>query len=253
MKLAISTTVMALALGVGATAAAAPAPKPPSKAAVLAALRGPAAGKTPAVSHVYASGVAEKFFVLYTTKGKDCYTRKDVPGKPRECSPTTLPNVALVSRAGETLTVDGTLALPTQEAPWDNPGALQWGVVQVKDFDLDGTPELLVVYAYGGQSLPAVGPTRYKHVALVSPKPLRVALRLDLDHLPGASSLDQSRGRFKFAPGKAEVVVTRTISSATAGGSGREEVTETTTHRFVAGAWKAAGTRRGKARVTGGD
>jgi hypothetical protein len=228
---------------------AAAAPKVPGKAAVQAALKAQGV-KSPSVSHVYA--VADRFLVLFTTKGRDCYTRDDVPGKPKECSDTMAPNVAAIARAADgKLTVEGTLALFTQEPPWDQAGAsTKWGIVQVQDFDRDGTPELLVVYGYEGQSQPAVGSTAYRHLALVAPKPLRVTLRLDLDVRPQASVFGQVTSRFKFDSKKPEVVVTRVTSAKTSDDSGkREETTAVVTQRFVGGAWKVVDTRKGKPRV----
>jgi hypothetical protein len=228
------------------------APKAPTKAAVLALLRGAKVEVSPPISHVLADGDSNRFAVLFLTKGRDCYTREQVPGKPKECSPTTLPNAAVVTRnADGTLALAGVVALPTREAPWDVSGGMKWGIAQVRNLVRDGSRDLLVSYGYDGPSYPAVGFTSYRDLALVSLARVKVTLHLPLDTRPQAGSLDRQTASFKFSSDKPELVVTRLVSVAEEDFRKRRETTELVTWRYApdAGEWRVVDTKRGKTRV----
>ena len=227
---------------------------PPARKQVLPLVRAANPGATVVVSNVLAGDAPGQFVVLFVKKERDCYTRDEVPGKPKECSPTSLPHVALGARDAGALGLRGGVALPTRAAPWDVAGELQWGIAQQGDRDQDGKRELLVVYAYDGPSLPAVGSTRYKDLALIATDPPALALHVGLEESPQASVHDRVRAKFKFTAGKPELVLSRTVSSPGEPGE-REEVDEVVTYRVDAAKheWRIAETKRGKPRKVSED
>ena len=98
------------------------------------------------------------------------------------------------------------LPLPTAAPPWDQPEELKWGITQIKDWDGDGKPELLVIYGYHGPTEWAVGDTYYRDLILVNLDTLGAAVHLTLDQVPQAS-MPGWESKFKFAG--PELTITR--------------------------------------------
>jgi hypothetical protein len=154
------------------------------------------------VSQVFADAGGGRFPVLFVTRGRHCISREVDGQKEENCSATTVPHAALVDANG----VIAELPLPTAAAPWDQPEELKWGITQVKDWDGDGKPELLVIYGYHGPTEWAVGDTYYRDLILLNLDTLGAAVHLTLDQVPQASTPGWE-SKFKFAG--PELTITR--------------------------------------------
>jgi hypothetical protein len=159
------------------------------------------------VSEVLADVGGGRHPVLFVTRGRDCIERTIDKEKEQNCSATSIPHVAIVKRSAGALTLESELALPVSAAPWDQPEELKWGITQIKDWDGDGQPELLVIYGYHGPTIWAIGDTYYRELALYNLSPLQSAVHVTLDQKPqDAANLDLE-SKFKFAGG--ELTITR--------------------------------------------
>jgi hypothetical protein len=155
------------------------------------------------VSQVFADAGGGRFPVLFVTRGRHCISREVDGQKDENCSATTIPHAALVDGSG----VIAELPLPTAAPPWDQPEELKWGITQVKDWDGDGKPELLVIYGYHGPTEWAVGDTYYRDLVLLNLDTLGAAVHLTLDTQPQSSGMPAVESKFKFAGG--ELTITR--------------------------------------------
>jgi hypothetical protein len=188
-----------LGLALAVLAAVAQAEKPPlEKAAVLKLLK-PSGARS--VSQIFADVGGGRFPVLFVKAGKrDCQSEQN-------CSATTVANVALIVRdATGALSVESQLELPTRAPAWDQNGELKWGITNVKDYDGDGKPELMIVYGYNGPVAPGAGDTWYRELALVNlDKPIRLALRVTLDEKPQAMAMPAVETKWKWGPAQLEL------------------------------------------------
>jgi hypothetical protein len=147
-----------------------------------------------------------RFPVLFVTRGRDCIERMVDKEKEQNCSPTTVPHAGIVKRdAKGELQLEGELALPTAAAPWDQAEELKWGITNVKDYDGDGKPELLVIYGYHGPMVWAVGDVYYRDLCLLNLDKLAEALHVTLDEKPEASASPDIETKFKFAAGEVQL------------------------------------------------
>jgi hypothetical protein len=144
-----------------------------------------------------------RYPVLYVTAGKDCIHRVIDGQREESCSPTTLPHVAVVRRAADaSLAVEATLDLPLEAAPWDVPDEMQWGIHFIKDYDLDGKPELMLAYGYHGPMVWAVGDTWYKHWCIINLDKLTMAIHEVVNVSPQAGSATLVESKWKLVPAK---------------------------------------------------
>jgi hypothetical protein len=182
---------------------------PPSKVEAVKALK-KSVKDVKSVSQVFADLGEGRFPVLFVTRARHCLERQVDGEKEQNCSATTVPHAAILSRGstGE-LQVDGELLLPTSAPPWDQPEELKWGIANVKDHDGDGKPELLVIYGYHGPTVWAVGDTYYRELCILNLDKLGVALQVTLDQKPQDSASLDLESRFKLLPG--EVQLTRKV------------------------------------------
>jgi hypothetical protein len=178
---------------------------PPSKGDVGKALK-KTLKDVKSVSQVFADLGDGRFPVLFVTRARDCIERMVDKEKEQNCSPTTIPHVGIVKRddKGE-LQLEAELPLPTAAAPWDQAEELKWGITNVKDYDGDGKPELLVIYGYHGPMVWAVGDTYYRDLCLLNLDKLGPAMHVTLDEKPEASGSPDLETKFKFAAGEVQL------------------------------------------------
>lgn len=217
---------------------------PPKKAEVQALLKQAAPDGKPRVSTILGDAGGGRFPVLFVTVGRDC---NKTPGGSDNCSPTTLPHLAVVTRGADgKLALGGTLALPRKAAPWDVVEPLKWGVSSVKDYDRDGKPELFVIYGYHGPMQAGLGDVYYREWALLNLEPApSVALHVTLDEKPQASTLESVESKYKLPPPGAavpEIAVTRTVGTYVEGKDDRATRQEQVVYRYDAkkDQWAAA-------------
>src|SRR5262249_17530938 len=140
------------------------------------------------VSDVLADVGAGRFPVLFVVAGKDCQERTIDGQVEKNCSATSAPHVGIVVRAGDKLQLEREIALPLEAAPWDLPEEMKWGITFVKDYDLDGKPELMLAYGYHGPTLWAVGDVYYKHWCIINLDTLALGIHVVLDVAPQATT-----------------------------------------------------------------
>jgi hypothetical protein len=201
MRITRLSIALSLMMAAGAVAAA-----PPTKAQAVKALK-KASKDVKSASQVFADLGDGRFPVLFVKRGRHCIERMIEKEKEQNCSPTSLPYVALLKRddKGE-LQLEGELALPTAAAPWDQPEELKWGIAQVKDQDGDGKPELLVIYGYHGPTEWAVGDIYYRDLALLNLDPPKVAVHVTLDQKPQSSGESEIESKFKFVAAELQLM-----------------------------------------------
>lgn len=138
---------------------------------------------------------------LYVTGGRDCLTRTIDGEKEENCSSTTTPHVALLKRnVNGALTIERSLALPIQAAPWDTPEGTAWGIHIVKDYDLDGKPELMLTYSYHGPMVWAIGNIAYKHWCIINLDQLTLAAHVIVYERPQATVTAEIESSWKLVP-----------------------------------------------------
>jgi hypothetical protein len=179
---------------------------PPPKAEVVKLLK-QSIKDVRSVSQIFADVGGGRFPVLFVTRGRDCIERTIDKEKEQNCSTTSVPHAAIVQTGASGLTLAGELALPTVAAPWDQPEELKWGITQVKDWDGDGKPELLIIYGYHGPTFWAIGDTYYRELVLLNLEPLAQSVRVTLDQTPQDSANLDVASKFKFAG--SELTITR--------------------------------------------
>jgi hypothetical protein len=192
-----------------ASLAAEKAPKKPDVAKLLRTAKVP----VKEVTDVLADLGGGRYPVLFFTRGEKACNRRMIDGQPDEvCSTTTEPWVAIVTRGPDgALAVEATLALPTADKPWDEPGPeLGWGITNVKDVDGDGKPELTILYGYNGNNAWAVGFTHYRDLCILNLDKLAIGLHLEVDAQPQASVYDRFETTWQLDSDKRVLTATRT-------------------------------------------
>jgi hypothetical protein len=185
-------------LMLGGVAAAAP----PSKGEAVTALQKSVKGLK-SVSQIFADLGDRRFPVLFVTRGRDCIERVIDKQQEQSCSATTLPHAGVLKRDEKgQLQLESELTLPTTAAPWDMIEELKWGIANVKDYDGDGKPELLVIYGYNGPMFWAVGDIYYRELCLLNLDKLAPALHVTLDEKPQATVFSDISTKFKFGTGE---------------------------------------------------
>jgi hypothetical protein len=197
-----SASILFLLGGVAAAA-------PPSKGDAFTALK-KSIKDVKSVSQIFADVGGGRFPILFVTRGRNCLERVIDKQREENCSATTLPHAGILKRDEKgQLALEAELALPTAAVPWDTTEELKWGITNVKDYDGDGRPELLVIYGYNGPMVWAVGDTYYRELCLLNLDKLAPALHVTLDEKPQASVNSEITTKFKFAAG--EVVLSRRV------------------------------------------
>lgn len=191
----------------------------PGKAQVAALLKQqPALAKGRVhVSEVLADQGGGRYPVLFTTSGQRCdpdprfssmsaRERREAlgkDGKPELCYTTFTPQLGVIGGDGKGLRVLATLALPTTAPPTpgeSQDGELTWGVNLTRDYDGDGRPELLLIYAYDGPIRPALGSAAYRDLCLVNlDDPPTVAALVSLRQR--GAGVDGREYSYRFGPG----------------------------------------------------
>jgi hypothetical protein len=175
--------------------------------------------KTEAIqTEVLADAGGGRFPVLFVTRGtpgkEDQHV--DEQGDGPRCRNTNVPHVAIAAVGPTGLLLETQLELPTSNTACDWMGPLEWGVTRLHDHDLDGQPELVVVYGYNGANHSEIGNERYKELAIVELRPVKIALHVVLSDIGCASIAQQMKSEWRFLPRAGapdDFQLTRTIAS----------------------------------------